>query len=147
MAEEFATLTDVTAYTGVNVSSLELERAHLLVEMLGDRDRTAVADFRARDVRKLKAATAYAAAYLHEHPEILLEVAGIGSIGQPDLSISYDTDDEGAHLVGRAAWKAIKGLSWNRSRSVQIGSDLTDRVLGSIPVAASADDSGVWVPF
>lgn len=131
----WATIADVLAITGRTVTSDQIAQAQYLVELLADRTEDEIGtdaaegtagDWtgRTRDLRRLRDAVAWQAAHLEAQAIDLAALpAGVASISQPDLAVTFTGDGlELRRYVSPITLHAVRRLTWRRNRSVPIGS-------------------------
>lgn len=134
----WATVDEVETITGKTVTADQLAQAQSLIELVIDRDETAVGtsaavgtagDYEGRsgDLRRLKLAVAYQAAHLATTGvDVHAVVGGLSALSQPDLSLSFrEGGDAVERVLSPLALRACRQLTWRRDRSVRIGSALT----------------------
>lgn len=115
----WATVTDVSTITGSTVDAGQLARATSLIELAVGRteDNTFIP---ARDLRWLKRAVAYQAAWMLAQPDLLTK-ADVKSSSQDGAWQVY----KGGQLLAPLAKKCLKKLTWRGNRSVHTESTLT----------------------
>lgn len=117
--QKFAEVADITAITGVTVDEGERTRAAIVIEtltgLIESVDRPDISD---RDRYYLKLATAFQAAWMHDHPD-LYSREDVTSASQDGESVTFRNVD--AHTIAPLARKAIKKLSWAGRRVVMPG--------------------------
>ena len=128
-AQKFAEVTEIVAITGVTVEEDARKRAAIVIEtvtgLIEDVDRPDITD---RDRYYLKLATAFQAAWIHDHPD-LYSREDVTSASQDGESVTFRNVD--AHTIAPLARKAIKKLSWAGRRVVMPGggaATLTGRI-------------------
>lgn len=150
--ELWATVGDVKAATGRDVSEEALTQAQIQIELYSRL--TAVETYpanttptnddqtipvSARDYKWLKLAVAYQAAWLEVQPD-LYDRNGITNISQDGASVQYTAS--GLSLAPLAK-KALANLSWLGSRSVSIGNPR----MSSAAYVEWLDDQHAWEPM
>lgn len=115
LAGTWATPDEASAITGQTITQAQLDVAYHVVEMYAG----AVIDSRAnltnRDLRLLKKAEAYQAAWM---------AAQIDLTGRSDATLvsqdglQYSKGDQDMHILGPLAKKALTKLSWMRTRTI-----------------------------
>lgn len=116
----FVTTDDVLRITGTAVSNDQITVAQHIIEMASNRRSKASGDMTSRDLHWLKLAVAYQSAYIDKHDE-LFTMADVESLSQGDFSVSFRGNAEEA-LIAPLARKALKNVTWMRSRSILLNS-------------------------
>lgn len=111
----WATTGEVLTYTGITVTEAEVDQAQFMVEMFADVTEDAILS--TKNLRFLKMATAYQAAWMTEHPDIFTHV-DVSTMLQDGLQ--FTRGHENATLLAPMARRAINRLSWRRNRSIKI---------------------------
>ena len=152
----WATTGEVLTYTGITVPEAELQQAQFMVEMFADVTEDAVVS--TKNLRFLKMATAYQAAWITEHPDLFTHV-DVSTMLQDGLQ--FTRGHENATLLAPMARRAINRLSWRRNRSIKIrpskrrtmkgaaqiewgGTSYNGRILTEGNSFDSATDGGAW---
>jgi hypothetical protein len=143
MVDAWATAQQVLNTTGVSVTDAQLAQAQDDIEIFTNRVYAETARIRARDLYWLGRAVARQAAWLAG--QFGLETRLDATQIQQD-QVSTTLQGDGLVLAPMAA-RALKRVSWMRSRTVHIRS----AVEGAGPVgnvlSDGADDSFVWAPY
>lgn len=141
---QWATVADVAELTGVNVSPTIRRQAvasiETLVGLIEEVPRDGVSD---RDRYWLKLATCYQAAWIDAQPDYLErnDVASASQTGQSATGANRDW-----LVLGPAARRAIKRLSWRGVRSLAID-DRSASGRARVDITSEAyDDSLPWRP-
>lgn len=119
----WATIGETLTYTRISVSQDNLDAAQAMIELFADViydqtvDGTGAALIGAKNLRLLKMATAYQAAWMTEHPDLFTHT-DIQSINQD--GIFYVHQHENSYLIAPMARRAIKRLSWMRNKNIRI---------------------------
>ena len=127
----WATIADVNLYTGIAVSQDLLVSAQFLVELFVDLEYNDTIDASGnpitdssgrsvvgtRDMRYLKMAVAYQAAWMTDHPDLFTQV-DIGSMNQDGVFFVYK--NENAALQAPMTRRALNRLSWKRSSNIRL---------------------------
>lgn len=157
----WATAAETLTYTGITVTDTEIAQAQAMVELFADVTEDANLNLHSKNLRLLKMAVAYQAAWITEHPDTFTHV-DVSTMLQDGLQ--FVTGHENAFLLAPMARRAIARLSWRRNRSLKVrlpkrrtmrGLRQIDylgtsynRGAGSIDRAGSAfdgsDDGGLW---
>lgn len=128
---------DVLAVTGETVTDAQVLRAQAIIDMFTARVYSADLLLRigSRDLYWLKLAVAYQAAWMLSQPDLYsrLDFATI-SAGSRPVELKEDT-----LRIAPFASKALKRVSWLRSRSLHVRSPFTD---GLSPISSDPDSAG-----
>lgn len=112
----WATAAETLTYTGITVTDDEIEQAQAMVEMFADVTEDANANMKSKNLRLLKMAVAYQAAWITEHPDVFTHV-DVSTMLQDGLQ--FVSGHENAFLLAPMARRAIARLSWRRNRSIK----------------------------
>lgn len=119
----WATIGETLTYTGISVSQDNLNAAQAMIELFADviYDQTVDGDgnalIGAKNLRLLKMATAYQAAWITDHPDLFTHT-DIQSINQD--GIFYVHQHENSYVLAPMARRALKRLSWMRNKNIRI---------------------------
>jgi hypothetical protein len=143
MVDAWATAQQVLDTTGVSVTDAQLAQAQAAIQVFTNRIYADTTRIRTRDLHWLGQAVAYQAAWAAG--QFGLETRLDATQIQQD-QVSTTLTGDGLVLAPMAA-RALRRVSWMRSRTVHIRS----AVEGSGPVgnvlSDAADDSLVWAPY
>lgn len=116
----WASATDVITFTGITVSSGQLEQAQAVIEMFADTtsDASDAGNIAPKNLRLLKLATAYQAAWITQHPDAFTNI-DLSNFNQDQVSGTLRHDN--ALVLAPLAKRAIDRLSWKRIRALRIG--------------------------
>ena len=116
----WATTSDVITYTGINATPAQVEQAQAVVEMFADttEDASAVGNIRPKNLRLLKLAVAYQAAWITQHPDAFTSM-DTTSVSQDQVSATWLHANAG--ILAPLAKRCIDRLSWKRIRPLRIG--------------------------
>lgn len=134
--ETWATVEDVATYTGATVTSPQLMQANAMIEMFTRRtcvesyDRTGD-----RDKVWLKRAVAYQAAWMPGQPDVFTRL-DVNTIQEGRKAIGLK---ENTLLIAPLAKKALRNVSWLKTRSVHVRSPFQD---GLSPISPDPDSAG-----
>lgn len=146
----WATTADVLTFTGTEVTEQQLAQAAATIDLHAKRTYDDVTRVGSRDRYWLKLAVVYQAAWLTAQPDAFQRMA-IDSLGQASLGGGRGTTkfEPGAMLLGPYAKKALKCVSWLKSRSLHVQSPFTDGfgVLGVDPLSSAVDSLYPWDPI
>jgi hypothetical protein len=126
---------DVLTYTGETVTDAQVMRAQAIIDMFAARTYDALPRIGSRDLHWLKLAGAYQAAWMLSQPDMFsrLDFATISSGSRP-------VELKGATLwLAPLAARALKRVSWLRSRSLHVRTPFTD---GLTPISSDPDSAG-----
>lgn len=123
----FCTITDVKNYTGYDVTAAIISQAQALIETYVGRSEVDVDS--PRDEELLGKATAYQAAYMRDNFDRTFQQVAVSQVIQNNNVITYKAGDETSPWLAPLAKLACKGLSWRKSRAVQIGKTLPPKQL------------------
>lgn len=119
----WASPSETLAYTRISVSQDNLDAAQAMIELFADViynqtvDASGGALISAKNLRLLKMATAYQAAWMTEHPDLFTHT-DIQSINQD--GIFYVHQHENSYLLAPMARRALKRLSWMRNKNIRV---------------------------
>ncbi|MCA1840198.1 MAG: hypothetical protein ABR585_12495 [Gemmatimonadaceae bacterium] len=119
----WASIADVQLYTGISVSQENIDASQAMVELFADCiynqtvDTSGAPLIRAKNLRLLKMAVAYQAAWMSDHPDLFTHV-DIGSMNQDGVFFVYK--HENASLLAPMARRAIARLSWRRNKNIKV---------------------------
>src|SRR6266403_2981739 len=152
MTIDWATTADVLNITGKTVTAAQLQQAQFIVMLFSDIspdasfETTGVATglISPKNLRSLKFAVAYQAAWMPEHPDVF---SNIDTTNVSEDGLSFTQAHENAAILAPLARRSIKRLTWMRpNRSIRIGKKLDPAfpyIYGSRD-SATADDSRDW---
>lgn len=138
----WATTDDVKTYTGSEVTTDQLTQASATIDMAAKRTIDDITRIGARDQYWLKLALCYQAAWMAAQPDMFTRM-DIDALGQ-SRSMTHFLPN--AMVLGPNAKKALKCVSWLKSRSLHVQSSFTDGVgvLGTDPLSSASDDLYPW---
>lgn len=113
----WATISEVLSYTRISVEQEDLDSAQVMIEIFADVVYGQTAQISTKNLRLLKMAVAYQAAWMTEHPDLFTHT-DIQSINQD--GIFYVHQHENSYLLAPMARRCIKRLSWNRNKNIKI---------------------------
>jgi hypothetical protein len=115
----WATAAETFTYTGITVTGAEIEQAQAIVEIFSDTtiEASDAGLISSKNLRFLKMAVAYQAAWITEHPDLFTHV-DVSTMLQDGLQ--FVTGHENAFLLAPFARRSIARLSWKRNRSIKI---------------------------
>jgi hypothetical protein len=119
----WASIAETLTYTSISVSQDNIDAAQAMIELFSDviYDQTIDGDgtalIGAKNLRLLKMAVAYQAAWMTEHPDLFTHT-DIQSINQD--GIFYVHAHENSYLIAPMARRALKRLSWMRNKNIRI---------------------------
>ncbi|MFF7130394.1 hypothetical protein [Streptomyces sp. NPDC008240] len=144
MVNAWCTAQDVIDATGVSVTDQQLAQAQAAIQVFSNRIYADQERMRTRDLHWLGQAVAYQAAWIAG--QFGLETRLDATQIQQD-QVSTTLKDDGLVLAPMAA-RALKRVSWMRSRTVHIRSAIEGAgpIVGD-PVSDGSDDHLVWAPY
>jgi hypothetical protein len=115
----WATVGEVLTYTGIEVTEAEVQQAQFIVELFADTTEEAsdAGNISSKNLRFLRMAVAYQAAWITEHPDLFTHV-DVSTMLQDGLQ--FTRGNENATLLAPFARRAINRLSWRRNRSIKV---------------------------
>lgn len=113
----WATTAEVLAITRITVTEDDLTAAQFLIEMFADTTEDSDALIYPKNLRLLKLAVAYQAAWMSEHPDVYVSM-DLTSANQDGMSWTVNNPQAG--VLAPLAKMAIARLSWRRNRSVYL---------------------------
>jgi hypothetical protein len=140
----WATVQDVLTNTGLSVTDAQLVIASGTVDLAVGRTYDDVSRVGARDQYWLKLAVCYQAAWLTAQYDAFTRM-DIDALGQNRSMTHFGPN---AMILAPFAKKALKRVSWLKSRSLHVQSPFTDGmgVLGTDPLSSGSDDLYPWSP-
>jgi hypothetical protein len=145
----WASTSDVASYTGINVTAAQVDQAQGVVEIFADVTEDASDDglISEKNLRLLKQAVAYQAAWITAHPDAFTNI-DLSSFNQDQVSGNLRHDN--ALVLAPLAKRCIDRLSWRRNRGLRIrpatgGSVIPSRM--NLTSAAADDDDPRWRPL
>jgi len=124
----WASLSDVASITNKDVAEEDLLSAQFIIEMVVNRTPNAT-KIGQRDLIWLKRAVAYQTAWMKENPDIFSRHKVLG-IQQDGVNTMFASKD--AVYLGPLAIRAIKNVSWMRSKSLRMITPFIDRQADAI---------------
>lgn len=114
----WATADEVEDYTAETVTSTQLDRAQAVLDLHAGRTVHSAEEIGDRDLHYLKLATAYQAAWMKHQPDMYsrMDLTEVPS----DAGASAGLNESGMTLAPLAR-RALRQLSWKRSRSLALG--------------------------
>jgi len=116
----WATTSDVITYTGQNATPAQVEQAQALVEIFADttEDASDAGNIRPKNLRLLKLAVAYQAAWITQHPDAFTNI-DVSQVQQDGVVATMQHNN--ALVLAPMAKRCIDRLSWRRTRALRIG--------------------------
>jgi hypothetical protein len=137
----WATEAEALTYTGITVTAVEIAQAQGIVELFTDvTEESNITS--PRNLRLLKMAVAYQAAFIVDHPDMFTHV-DVSTMLQD--GIQFTVNHENAGILAPLARRAIARLSWanrNRSLRIQPSRNLRRRSSRSIYYLGTLDGGG-----
>lgn len=142
----WATVGETLTYTKITVDQADIESAQFMVEIFSDVTEDADANISTKNLRLLKMAVAYQAAWISDHPDIFTHV-DVSTMLQD--GIQFTNAHANAGVLAPMAKRAIDRLSWKRNRSIKIkrSKRQTQKGIGRIGYLGTIDScstDGVW---
>lgn len=145
----WASISDVIAYTGVIATGEQITQAQAVIEMFADTttDASDAGNIAPKNLRLLKQAVAYQAAWITQHPDAFTNI-DLTNFNQDQVSGTLAHAN--ALILAPLAKRCIDRLSWKRIRPLRIG---PRGGYGQIPrtmnlTSATADDDDPrWRPI
>lgn len=130
----WAQTADVETFTGFAVTDAQVMQAQAVIDMFSARTHLSAARIGARDLYWLKLAVAYQAAWMTAQPDVFSRL-DFSTMTMENRAVALQGD---TLRVAPLASKALKRLSWLRSRSLHIRSPFQD---GLSPISPDPDSS------
>lgn len=151
---DWASIADVASMTGATVTQAQLAQAQLIIEIVSDVSPESSFDaddptvetglISPKNLRYLKMAVAYQAAWMLAHPDVFTN-ADSKDMSEDGLSMTYGNKD--ANVLAPLARKCVRRLTWMRpNRSVRVQRRLNPAFIGQFGTrdSAIADDERNW---
>jgi hypothetical protein len=113
----WATVAETLTYTGITVGQDNIDAAQAMVELFADVTEDSNANISSKNLRLLKMAVAYQAAWMTDHPDVFTNV-DVSTMLQDGLQ--FTNAHANAGILAPLAKRAIDRLSWRRNRSIRI---------------------------
>lgn len=141
----WATVQDVLTYSGVSVTDAQLAIAAGTVDIAAARTYDDVSRVGSRDRYWLKLAVCYQAAWFTAQYDAFTRM-DIDALGQTRSMTHFGPN---AMILAPFAKKALKRVSWLKSRSLHVQSPFTDGMgtLGADPQSPGSDGLYPWTPI
>ncbi|MDX3230626.1 hypothetical protein [Streptomyces sp. ME19-01-6] len=144
MVDAWATTQQVTDAMGVSVTDAQLAQAQATVEVFCNRLYADTERIRPRDVYWLGRAVAFQAAWLKGQYDITTRLDS-SQVQQDGVVASLG---EHAMVLAPMAARALRRISWMRSRTLHVRSPFEDgSSWGADPLSDASDDSQFWHPM
>jgi hypothetical protein len=141
----WATSSDVLAYTGISATAAQVEQAQAVVELFADTTEEALIS--GKNLRLLKLAVSYQAAWITQHPDAFTNM-DTTSISQDQVSATWLHANAG--ILAPLAKRAMDRLSWKRTRALRIRrrgeGTMIPRLLNATSAVADDNDPR-WEPM
>lgn len=136
----WATVAETLTYTGITVTTAEVAQAQFIVELFSDV--TEDSTISTKNLRMLKMAVAYQAAFVTDHPDLFTHV-DVSTMLQD--GVQFTQGHENAMVLAPLARRAINRLSWRRNRSIKIRKPRRGiRRMGYMGALPSYDSNGAF---
>lgn len=138
----WATVGETLTYTKITVDQGDVDSAQFMVEIFSDVTEDADANISPKNLRLLKMAVAYQAAWISDHPDVFTHV-DVSTMLQD--GIQFTNAHANAGVLAPMAKRAIDRLSWKRNRSIRIkrSKRQTSRGIRRVGYLGSIDSIGV----
>lgn len=113
----WATTGDVLTYTGQSVTADDVTRAQAIIELYANVTEDADANLTIRDLRLLKQAVSYEAAWMKNQIDVFTRT-DVSELEQDDAAITYAHRD--AALLAPLAQRCLARLSWMGTQSIRV---------------------------
>ena len=112
----WATPEQASNWTRKGLDQADLDAAYPIIELFSGVTTDAQATLKPRDLRLLRYAEAYQAAWMQSQTDVTgrMDVDNVSQDG-----VSYSTSDQDAHVLAPLAKRCITRLSWRKGRSLQ----------------------------
>lgn len=142
----WASVSEVQTYTGIVVGADNVTAAQAIVEMFADVTYDSTDKISTKNLRLLKMAVAYQAAWMTDHPDLFTHI-DISTMLQD--GIQFTNAHANAGVLAPLAKRAIDRLSWRRNRSIRVRArrqyaDEQYRRIGYIGNTPAQDDNVIW---
>lgn len=141
----WATTSDVIAYTGINATAAQVQQAQAVIELFADTTEEALIS--GKNLRLLKLAVAYQAAWITQHPDAFTNM-DTTNVGQDQVSATWLHAN--AQILAPLAKRAMDRLSWKRNRAIRIRrrgeGTMIPRLLNATSAVADDNDPR-WEPL
>lgn len=143
----WATAADVATYTGITVTDAQVSQAQAVVEVFADTttDASDVGNISPKNLRLLKLAVAYQAAWITQHPDAFTSM-DTTAVSQDQVTATWLHAN--AQVLAPLAKRCIDRLSWRRMRPLRAGRGGRPLPRTLNTTSASADDNDPrWRPL
>ena len=143
----WATVAETLTYTGITVGADTLASAQAMIEIFADVTEEANDNISTKNLRLLKMAVAYQAAWITDHPDVFTHI-DISTLLQD--GVQYNVLHANSGVLAPMARRALDRLTWRRNRSMRVRRPrrYTEKGMTSYQVAFDAgsdnDDDVVW---
>lgn len=119
MSDSWITAADASTVTGETIADADVAKAMPIIEIFSGVTTDATPDLRSKDLRMLRYATAYQAAWMKPNASVLTG-SDIQSASQDSVSFTRFTEGHAdAGVLAPLASRCLQRLSWRRSKTVQ----------------------------
>lgn len=119
----WATVNDVLTITGRLVTNEELIQSQMIIDNVTNRTPATSGQMQAQDLIWLKRAVAFQAVWMQAQPDLYTKMGTLG-FDQDGAKATYKS--KAANYLGPLAERALKNVSWLRSRSLRIETPFID---------------------
>lgn len=113
----WATEAETLTYTGISVSSANVEAAQAIIELFADVTEDSNDNLSSKNLRLLKMAVAYQAAWMSDHPDVFTHIDVRGMLQD---GIQFTNLHANSGVLAPLAKRSLDRLSWKRNRSIRI---------------------------
>lgn len=113
----WATVADVHNFTGVTVVDADVNEAQGIIDVYAGITTVAIANLKARDIRLLKQAVCYQAAWAAKQIDVFTRV-DVQSVNQDGMNFTITDPD--AMIIAPLARRCLDRLTWRKPRSVNV---------------------------
>lgn len=144
----WASTSDVTTYTGMTVTAAQVEQAQAVIELFADTttDASDAGNIYPKNLRLLKLAVAYQAAWITQHPDAFTNI-DLNNFNQDQVSGTLAHAN--ALILAPLAKRCIDRLSWKRTRPLRIGPRYGFQIPPTMNTTSAAldDNDPRWNPL
>lgn len=141
----WATTDDALTYTGIITTAAQVAQAQAVVELFADVTEEALIS--GKNLRILKLAVSYQAAWITQHPDAFTNM-DTTSVSQDQVSATWLHANAG--ILAPLAKRSIDRLSWKRNRAIRIRrrgeGTMIPRLLNATSAVADDNDPR-WEPL
>lgn len=113
----WATVSETLTYTGITVGADNIAAAQFMIELFADVTPDSNDNISPKNLRLLKMAVAYQAAWISDHPDVFTHV-DISTMLQDGVQFTHAHANAG--VLAPMAKRALDRLSWKRNRNIRL---------------------------